>query len=273
MAKESNKPRRDLKLSSPHMHGEDVKALQKALNAHTARYRKKYRAAPKAVTVDARYGRMTREAYRWVGYYVVGFLDTTLDKGATLHAQELIRDTSGLSKIQRKRAHERQKKLTKVGSVDAVLKEERKYVGKHESGHNRSGPGFPVDVWEREVGLLGEPYCGIAQTYFIRHFGGVPVPSLAYTPNIYAWGHGHQNGLRVVSWAERQPGDLVLYKWAGVSNDVCDHVGMLDSDRTHTIEFNTSPGDGGSQNNGGGCYRRDRGTANVVAVVRVEALH
>jgi hypothetical protein len=44
----------------------------------------------------------------------------------------------------------------------------------------------------------------------------------------------------VASVVERKPGDLILFKWPGVSSAPCDHVGMLDHDRVHTIEGNTS---------------------------------
>lgn len=265
-------PKRTLKLTSPYMRGDDIRDFQTALNGHAEHYAK-YRGCPGPVKVDGEYGPATRLLYRWVAFYVVGFLDHTIEQGATADAQRLIRKTSGLNHSQRARARDRQKRLHAAGGFEAVLHEERKFIGKHESGHNRSGPGFPVDTWEREVGLLGEPYCGIAQTYFIRHFGGVPVTTLQYTPNILMWGHARQNGLELVSYKKRRPGALMLFKFPGVSNDDVDHVGGLDDDLRHTIEFNTSDGNGGSQNNGGGCYRRDRGTAALVGVVLVTGLY
>lgn len=256
----SNVPRRDLKLVSPPMNGADVEAFQKALNGHLKRAFRRFACTPSVIPVDGRYGNLTRRIYRWVGYYVAGFEEKTMDRGATVRAQKLIRDSSGLNSSQKKRAKERQRRLEFAG-VESLLEAEKKYLEKHEGDHNRSGPGFPVDTWEREVGMLGEGYSGIAQTYFIRHFAGVNVPSLAYVPDIYAWGQSLQHGFSIVPWDERAPGDLVLHKFE--SRDVVDHVGLLDQDKEHTIEFDIS----------GGCFLHRSTSELVVAVVRVEGMH
>lgn len=55
------------------------------------------------------------------------------------------------------------------------------------------------------------------------------------------------------------PGDTVIFDWA--NDGVGDHTGIVvadDGKTLSTIEGNTSPGDGGSQANGGGVYRRQR---------------
>jgi hypothetical protein len=255
----SDAPRRDLRLVSPLMSGTDVGAFQKALNGHLKRAVRRFACAPKALDLDGRYGNQTRQVYRWVGYYLTGFEEKTMDRGATIRVQHLIRDLSGLNSSQKRRAKERQRHLEGAGA-GAVLEAERKYLDKREGDRNRSGPGFPIDTWEREVGMLGEGYCGIAQTYFIRHFGGVNVPSLAYVPDIYAWSRSLQHGMNTVPWEDRLPGDIVLVRLA---EGVADHIGMLDQDKESTIEFDID----------GGCYLCQRGPEEVVAVVRIEGMH
>lgn len=74
---------------------------------------------------------------------------------------------------------------------------------------------------------------------------------------------------RVVSRANAQPGDLVIYNWDG--NSTTDHVGILEkviAAGIQTIEGNTSGSDWGSQSAGNGVHRRTRSWAAVAAIVR-----
>lgn len=64
-------------------------------------------------------------------------------------------------------------------------------------------------------------------------------------------------------------GDLVCFDWD--DDGEADHVGIVEINAgsyLQTIEFNTSPGSGGSQGNGGGVYRRTRDWDSVTAVIR-----
>lgn len=107
---------RDLHLATHAMRGEDVKALQKALNGHLAHHAKD--GAPKTLAVDGGYGPATAHAFRWVAYYVLGFPQGTIDKGATRAAQRLVRDTGGLDKTKRARAAARLKALRATHTLE-----------------------------------------------------------------------------------------------------------------------------------------------------------
>lgn len=77
-----------------------------------------------------------------------------------------------------------------------------------------------------------------------------------YCPNIVKWAQDSKR------WkiADPRPGDLVLYSFT--NSRVAGHIGIhertLPGDLYQAIEGNTSPGNVGSQANGGGVYRRIR---------------
>jgi hypothetical protein len=127
-----------------------------------------------------------------------------------------------------------------------------------------------VSSWLRDFGMDGEPWCGAFVGYALRRVAGIQVPNGAvYTPNIIDCARAKTGGFEGwYPWARRRPGDLVLLKWPGISWEPCDHVGILDEDGVHTIEGNTSPDSGGSQNDGGGVYRRRRDAAVIVGCAR-----
>lgn len=71
--------------------------------------------------------------------------------------------------------------------------------------------------------------------------------------------------------SKAQPGDVVFFDWEG--KGIADHVGIVESVGAgflNTIEGNTSPeGANGSQQNGGGVYRRKRYFGKtIIAVAR-----
>lgn len=245
------------------MSGADVKALQAALNK-----RAKARNL-ETIDVDGEYGRETRELYRRVGY-LLGFLDSTLDKGATVAAQRLIRDPSKRNKAQLARARKRAKA---VGGPEALIRWARAQVGVTErpAGSNK-GP--KVSKWQREFGIDGAPWCGAFVGFGLRTQCNVPVTRrIVYCPFIEADARTHANGFaRFVSARKAKPGDLVLFDF---SRPVTfpQHVGIVVSvDRArgvvHTIEGNTSPGAAGSQANGGGVFARTRPFGTVVGYAR-----
>lgn len=129
--------------------------------------------------------------------------------------------------------------------------------GKHET------PGRPnrapwLDRWAREIGswMVGEPWCGLT-VWKAAKAGGVRLSpttvgtvairnmAMAGTGGFKAW-HPIGSGYQI------KPGDVPVY---GTSASGPVHTGMyLGGD--HVGEGNTSPGTGGSQNNGGGLYIR-----------------
>ena len=137
--------------------------------------------------------------------------------------------------------------MTTVKQVLAVAQGE---LGTAESpaGSNRTKYG----LW---YGLDGQPWCMMfVQWCFAR--AGKPLPyRTASCSALLRWYREHQRE-RIA--AGPAPGDIVIYRFG--------HTGIVESasDGTVTaIEGNTSPGEAGSQSNGGGVYRRrrDRGTA------------
>jgi murein DD-endopeptidase MepM/ murein hydrolase activator NlpD len=109
-------PRRTLTLrrSGHYLQGDDVAALQASLNRHLARHANRH-PGDDQLAEDGVYGPATRAAYRWVGWYVMGFTTSALRRGATEAAQQLIHDPSGLSDAQRERAKARQRRLDIAG--------------------------------------------------------------------------------------------------------------------------------------------------------------
>jgi hypothetical protein len=137
-------------------------------------------------------------------------------------------------------------------------------VGESPPG-SRRGP--EIDAWQQACGLLGYPWCGAFVAAALRA-AGLAVPwQIVWTPTLLGWARTGEHGFRFYGWAERLPGDLVLFKF-GASEREVDHVGLLDLDRRHTIEGNTSVDGSGDQGAGGVVARRDRAGAGVVGCAR-----
>ena len=78
----------------------------------------------------------------------------------------------------------------------------------------------------------------------------------------------NRNRGRLVSVANAQPGDVVIFNWNGGGTD---HVGIVEknlgSGVLQTIEGNTSSGAAGSQSSGNGVWRRRR-SGYIAAIIR-----
>jgi hypothetical protein len=254
---------RNLRLTTPLMAGSDVRELQIALN-HRATAR-----GLSLTAVDAQFGPDTDSLTKQVAW-LLGIGSKPLSDPIKPYAQRLIEHPNLRNPVQLVREKKRWKSFKKdQHSVKGTLDWCRAQVGTTESpaGSNR-GP--LVSRWERDFHMDGQPWCGAFVGYGLRHVAGVQVPDgVVYTPNIIGYARAKTGGFEGwYSWSRRKPGDLILFKWPGVSSAPCDHVGILDEDGNHTIEGNTSSGSSGSQNNGGGVYRRARGNGNVVGCAR-----
>lgn len=265
-----NPPKRWLRLTSPYMNGEDVRRLQVAINDRRAARG----LAP--IVVDGEYGRKTAQAVRSTLWHL-GCPADKLGAGGTTTHQARIRSPRRRPPTWLVIARDRKKWLDKQGAGRrAFVAALRTFIGKVEQPRDMNrGPW--LDPLLKAVGWLppgdrkGPPYCGIALIALLRRVGFAAPASWAYTPALLADARAERNGARVVPMSDRQAGDLFVIKIPGVSNDPCDHVGAVE-DYDSSIEFNTSPGRGGSQNNGGGCYRRNWGdrAPMVVAVIRLD---
>lgn len=82
---------------------------------------------------------------------------------------------------------------------------------------------------------------------------------------------GGVNGWKTCSLSECQPGDWVYFNFSP-GGDPVEHVGMFLSYRNgevRCVEGNTSKGQSGSQDNGGGVFIRTRPMGSVAACVKV----
>jgi murein DD-endopeptidase MepM/ murein hydrolase activator NlpD len=156
------KPHRTLKLRAQGslMEGEDVTDLQKALNKHLADFAGIHEAEDR-LGEDGQYGPATRNAYRWVGWYVTGFLKTTIEAGANVAAQEYIRGMRDLSDNHRSRADQRRKELAAGGNGHAFkpgypLAIKGVLIGKPGEGtHSKTAP---PDNWQSDNAIdIGVP--------------------------------------------------------------------------------------------------------------------
>lgn len=157
------------------------------------------------------------------------------------------------------------------GAADAV-KWAKAQIGATESpaGSNR-GP-YPVSACQTfTIGYDGVPWCGCFVSLAASK-GGAKFPSksrLAYTPYICADASSGSNGLKKVSTSSVKAGDFIVFNFDG---GVPDHVGLavgpISGGMTDAIEGNTSSGGSGSQDNGGGVFRRQRPVSQVACVAR-----
>jgi hypothetical protein len=78
----------------------------------------------------------------------------------------------------------------------------------------------------------------------------------------------NRNRARLVSVANAQPGDVVIFNWNGGGTD---HVGIVEKNlgggRLQTIEGNTSSGAAGAQSSGNGVWRRIR-SGYIAGIIR-----
>lgn len=118
------------------------------------------------------------------------------------------------------------------------------------------GGGTP---YHRNYGIAADqPWCAVFVWDMFREAGAATLigPKTAYTPTLANW--FRQRG----QWSDTPTvGALVFYDWPSDSRNRIQHVGIVESigpNTIQTIEANTSSGVAGSQDNGGGVWRRTR---------------
>lgn len=147
-----------------------------------------------------------------------------------------------------------------MATADDVLRLAATTVGEVESPPNTN-----QTKHTRWYGLTG-PWCAMAVSFWFHH-AGLPLPAstskgFAYTPAGAAWFQKQDR------WTTRPArGHVVFFDFPGDGVNRISHVGIVESVRADgaivTIEANTSPGNGGSQRDGGGVYRRVRSSGIV----------
>ncbi len=147
-------------------------------------------------------------------------------------------------------------------------------VARGELGTTESPPGSNrVKYWdEYGAGWQGQPWCACGLWWCFQHagegqafFGGAKTASCG---TLFRWYQAQ--GLTVPVY-DVQPADLVFMNFHG--GTLPEHVGLAESVtstplQVTTIEFNTSPGLEGSQDNGGCVARKIRYRTQIVGVAR-----
>ena len=275
---------RPLIVVSPPMAGRDVANLQRAV-----RTRLQTRGIDVPVPDHGKFTLATALACIEAQYFLGLRSDTYLKKDKHGHrvvtegAQLVIRDPESREQVQLDRAKERQAQLergprfyeelaqelglTGSGAGDAIAFA-RKHIGtKEQPAGSNSGP--KITPWCRAAGYMGAvPWCGCWVNACVMA-GGVPSGAgwIGFTPAIVQRAKAAKGGW---SWhTTGKPGDLALFDTPGGPTAV--HVGLvekqLSSSSYQTIEGNTSSGNMGSQDNGGGVFRRTRSTQGMFRII------
>ena len=145
-------------------------------------------------------------------------------------------------------------------------------VARADLGYTESPPGSNMTKYGEAYGMNGVPWCVEALWFWFNEaeermafFGGGKTASCSLLLRWYK-----EQGL-VVDKRDIQIGDIVLLNFNG--NGTPDHCGLvIDKGKLagtwYTIEGNTTPGEEGSQDDGGCVALKMRSVKNVVAVCR-----
>ncbi len=133
-------------------------------------------------------------------------------------------------------------------------------IARRELGSTESPAGSNRTKYGKWLGLDGQPWCmSFVQWCFDQ--AGAPLPCRTGSCSaLLRWYRANQPE-RVVP--DPMPGDIVIYRFG--------HTGIVESasgSDVTAIEGNTSPGQGGSQDNGGGVFRRTRKRSLAEAYIR-----
>lgn len=257
----------NLSITSPHTHGADVEALQNALNELAHRH------GTAKIGADGDFGHETLQAARREGY-LLGAPMHYLHGAVQPHLQLIIEHPDHRSPAELYRSKVRLKARSEMAHSPAgALRWAHGQLGitEHPAGSNAGGPlhkrqdgiyeGGP-SAYQHNFGIDGSPWCGAFAGTALLIAGVHVTPRIVYVPYIVDDARRGANGLaRLVSWENRQGGDLITLFGE-------EHVEILDEDRRHSYGGNTSPGDEGSQSNGGCVAHKLRDPGQVDHVIR-----
>lgn len=213
----------------------------------------------------------------------LGALEATLriaqaTRTISVGMQRMVRFPDQRSSAQLARARKRAvvEEAASVGP-QAALRWARMWVGKTEQPPGSNKAPWGLTAWQEALGswLVGQAWCGTFVGTALKNAGVQGVTSrVAGVILILDDALNGRNGMRSVVYRRKtgagavgagKPGDLL-----GLFGEST-HVAMVEKrvpGGYQTIEGNTSPGNSGSQANGGGCFRRTRPDAAVVYIVR-----
>lgn len=159
-----------------------------------------------------------------------------------------------------------------TSQVDRVLKRAAGEIGYSRWNDKNKGTKYAREtqpaLWPKDKWLLenGISFCDIFITWV---FWKEDLLDILPAGASYNTDYRASKGGRV-SKKQAQPGDILVYDWNWRTAST-NHVGILEKvsgSRPVAIEGNTSPGNSGSQGNGGGVYRRTRRWDQVRHVIR-----
>ena len=143
-------------------------------------------------------------------------------------------------------------------------------VARGEVGNTEFPPGSNRTKYGEAYGMNGVPWCVIGLWWVFQvagegmaFFGGAKTARCSVLMEWYK-----QQGM-LVPFTDAQPADIVFLNFKGKGTP--DHCGMVTERRgvlLKTIEFNTTPGLEGSQDNGGSVAEKMRYPYQIVAVAR-----
>lgn len=142
-----------------------------------------------------------------------------------------------------------------MNTVNDVLR-----VAQADIGYTENPPNSNRTKYGKWYGMDGQPWCMMAVQYWFDQAGS-PLPYK--TASCSALERWYRNNKPDSVYDDAKPGDIVIYNFG--------HTGIVESATGTTItaiEGNTSPGEEGSQDNGGGVYRRTRKKSLVTAFLR-----
>lgn len=260
---------RSLRLTTPLTRGLDVKALQESLKALFAHFNIDWL----PLSVDEQVGPQTLHGARFLSW-VLGLgrgHRKAIKSGVVPKAtQELLRNPEKRSRLEKRRAKRRLKRLAKIRKSQsegpaAAVAYARSFIGTTESpAGSNSGPTHRnakgqlggVTFWENYWGLGAAFWCLCFACYAVKAIGGARISgNCTYSVAIEEMARNHEGGWVQVPIGERRMGDISLWKFDGPSSP-SDH-GELVADPHEDIGGNTSSDTGGSQSNGGGVFSKD----------------
>jgi hypothetical protein len=146
---------------------------------------------------------------------------------------------------------------------ELALHQARRYIGTKEKPPY-SNRGVFIDIWnEQAAGMVGVYWCA-SFVHAMYRKAGFDLPGGASVGNILGWA-------RKMGYTVKRPrrGDLVCFEF-GSDRAFDDHIGFVErvlalrwgggtfTGWIQTVEGNTSSGNYGSQDDGGGVFRRRR---------------
>lgn len=149
-----------------------------------------------------------------------------------------------------------------MGTVNELLT-----VARQEIGNKESPAGSNMTKYGKWYGWNGVPWCLIFIMWVFAQIG-VSLPK-----RTASCGDLMRAAQAAGSWvvSNFQPGDVVIFDFSG-KRSTTQHCGIVESVLpdfgVQSIEGNTSSGDVGSQNNGGGVFRRRRAQKYIIGAVR-----